>query len=198
MLWYTASTAFCALDIILARWTKQQEQRTKFLALLVILSAVAATVTYVARREDFTIFYIIFSLYSQTMVVSVVWICFGINWEKTKQKEAGIHFKATVLFPLAIASGWTTILAIWVWVSEMVYCNRVMHDRAFGEVIAPFVWNRVIHPMWHALSGLLAYLLVQVLVAARGMQQNWGTPSIAWFGAPYVVFSQQQTGKKVD
>jgi hypothetical protein len=111
MLWYTASTAFCSIDVILVAKWKQQEQRTTVLALLVILSAVVATITYVARREDFTIFYIIFSLYSQTMVVSVVWICFGINWEETKQmSDAGIHFKATVLFPLAIAAGWTTIL----------------------------------------------------------------------------------------
>jgi hypothetical protein len=83
----------------------------------------------------------------------------------------------------------------------MLYCNKVMHDKAFGEVIAPFVWNRVIHPMWHSLSGLLAWLLVQVLVAARGMQQSdWGTPSIKWFGVPYVMFSTQQmcNNKKVD
>lgn len=189
MLWFTAAAAFCALDIIV-----QTRKKTTWLVVLVTVSAVAATATYVGGRHNFTIFYILFSLYSQTMVFSIIYITFGIDWE-TKDRERGIEFKANVLFPLAIATGWSTILAIWVWVSEMLFCNAVMQDRAFGKVVAPFVWNRVLHPMWHFWSGLLAWLLIQALVAAHGMQQDWGTPVIEWFGTPHVVF--QSDSKKI-
>lgn len=189
MLWFTAAAAFCALDIIL------KNKQTRLLALVVAGSAVAATATYAVGRHDFTVFYILFSLYSQTMVFSIIYITFGFDWE-TRDKEEGMQFKAAVLFPLAIATGWSTIVAIWTWVSEMLFCNAVMQDGAFGQVVAPFVWNRVAHPMWHFWSGLLAWLLVQVLVAAHGMQQGWGTPSIEWFGIPYVAF--RDNSSKVD
>jgi len=184
MLWYTAAAAYCALDVILQR-------KSSLLAVLVAGSAVAATVTYVIGRHDFSIFYILFSIYSQTMIFSVIYITFGMNWEALN-RDQGIQFKANVLFPLAIATGWSTIFAIWVWVSEMLFCNAVMQDRSYGEVVAPFLWNRVVHPMWHFWSGLLAWLLVQVLVAAHGMQQGWGKPSLQWFGAPFVVFHEDE------
>lgn len=189
MLWFTAAAAFCAMDVIL-----QAQNATTWLIVLVSGSAVAATVTYIGGRHDFTVFYILFSLYSQTMVFSIIYITFGIDWEAADQ-DSGIQFKASVLFPLAIATGWSTMLAIWVWVSEMLFCNTVTKDRAFGDVVAPFLWNRVVHPMWHFLSGLLAWLLIQVLVASHGMQQGWGNPAIGWFCVPYVVF--QAKSKKI-
>ena len=189
MLWYTAAAAFCVLDVIL-----QQQRQSTLLAFAVTGSAIAATVTYVFGRSDFTIFYILFSLYCQTIVFSILYITLGIDWEAPREHDdgtKGIQFKAAVLFPLAIATGWSTVFAIWVWVLEMLFCNAVTQDGDFGEVVAPFVWNRVLHPMWHFLSALLAWLLVQVIVAAHGMQRSWGVPHLEWFGAPYVVFDAE-------
>jgi hypothetical protein len=190
MLWFTAAVAFCALDVIFHRYNK-----TMWLAVLVAGSAVIATATYIGGRHDFTIFYILFSVYCQTMVFSIIYITLGIDWESISLHE-GLHFKAAVLYPLAIATGWSTVLAVWIWVSEMLYCNAVMQDGAFGVVVAPFVWNRVVHPMWHFWSGMLAFLLIQVLVAAHGVQRGWGTPAIQWFGAPFVVFRQDLSQTK--
>lgn len=187
MLWFTAAAAFCALDIIL-------QKKSTLLAFVVGLSALAATTTYIGGRHDFTVFYILFSIYSQAMIFSVLYIAFGIDWNKIQ--PTGTHFKATVLFPLAIATSWSTIIAIWTWVSEMLFCRAVMQDFMLGHVVGPFVWNRMIHPMWHFWSGMLAWLLVQVLVAAHGMRQGWGNPSLQWFGAPYVSFHDGESDKK--
>jgi dihydroceramidase len=180
MLWYTASIAYCAMDVILHHvGTKSQG-----LGATVLASAVAVTATYIARREDFTIFYLMFSLYSQTIIVSILYIALKLDWEGTQ----GIEFKINVLFPLALSAGWFTILAIWTWVSEMLFCHAVTKDHIWGKVIAPLIWNRVVHPLWHFFSGMLAWLLIQLLLSAHGMQQQWGIPTLQWFGAPYVAF----------
>jgi hypothetical protein len=71
-----------------------------------------------------------------------------------------------------------------------VYCHDVTIDKRWGDVIAPWLWNRAVHPAWHCTSGLLAFLDVQIMMAVRGFQLGWGEPRLKWFGAPYVTFNK--------
>ena len=83
-------------------------------------------------------------------------------------------------------------IAQWTWVSEMLLCHSSLHEsNAFVE----WYLHRAVHPLWHFTSGMLAFMLVQLLIAAHGMQNQWGVPEVRWFGAPYFVFVPLETKK---
>ena len=236
MLWYTACATFCSLDIILWEFNVTKRNTGSWrLSVLVLFSAIAATITYINGREDFTVFYIMFSIYANITILSILYIIFCLNWEKSEQSSSsssenedndedtnnrrngvdtnknnnnngnekdpldGVYFKAEVLYPLAAAVAWVLLVSLWVWISEMLYCNAVLKDQIFGTtgifatIIAPMLLNRVVHAVWHFGSGMLAWLLIQLLVASFGMQQNWGIPVLHWYGAPYVMFHNSNT-----
>lgn len=176
MLWYTAAAGYCALDIILGG--------SSWLGSVIAASVVAATAVYLQNRQDFTFFYIMFSVNANSLVVSLLWITLGMNWTKYPN---GDTFRRVVLIPMATTCGWILIAAVWVWVSEMIFCHHAVNG-SFNNQIIPFIWNRVVHPMWHFLSGLLAFLLIQVFIAASGFAAGKGIPSIQWRGAPCIVF----------
>lgn len=204
MLWYCASAAYCTLDIILAGYAKGEncsEQGTTiapesskrgWLQWAVFASAAIATAVYVLSRENFIFFYAMFSLYSQAIIFGILIIGFLIPWENALGGQEGADsFRANTLMPLAICTGWVTVLAMWTWVSEMLFCNSVTRDFDMGDTLAPWFWNRAVHPLWHFTSGILAWLLLQVLLAAHGVQCGWGEPQVRWFGAPYVLFESK-------
>lgn len=186
MLWYCAAAAFCAIDIILhhqkANPRETSSAHDSWLGHAVALSVAIATATYLGGRNDFTIFYLLFSFSALVVICSVIYIGFALDFGETR-------FRADVLLPLAVSAGLVLVVAKWIWVAEMMYCDNVLLDGMLGTSLAPFVWNRVVHPVWHMLSGILAFLIVQILVAAHGMQQGLGVPTVCWDFAPYVVFS---------
>lgn len=194
MLWYTAATSYCLLDVITLDWlsSKQNDNRSSFwLCCAVVLTAVAATATYVVNRSDFTVFYILFSIYSYISGVGLLYIVFLFDWERRQPlgQQVGLYFRSRVLMPLALTSATLTIAAVWTWVSEMVLCQAATRseDPVLGE-FGFFVWNRLVHPLWHFTSAVMAWNLAWIIVAAHGMQRGWGVPRIDWFGAPYVMF----------
>ena len=118
-------------------------------------------------------------------------------------------FKADVLLPIAICTAISAMVGIVVWTSEMVYCADAQnHSLPLPIGILPgrvgaWFYNRVAHVIWHCSSGLLAWLLIQSLVAAKGIQDGWGpsgstaatkcrsssTPArVKWWLVPYVSF----------
>jgi hypothetical protein len=183
MLWFMASLSFCTMDIIMkgtfpAATTKRDTQRW-YLLWGFSSSAVVATGVYVFSRDNFLPFYIMFTLYVWVAIVGVLVICFGLKWKDDA-------FRGDVLLPLATCAGWMANLAVVAWVSEMLFCTDAQSTE-WGP-FAVWMWNRVMHPLWHCLSALLAYLLIQVLLAGQGLQQGWGEPQLRWWGAPYVIF----------
>lgn len=184
MLWFVACLSFCAADIIIqgtfkGRACKKDDER--WLQLLVSSSAVIATSIYVFSRDDFVAFYSMFLLYSLISIIGVVTICFFIKWNDDL-------FIASVLLPLAVCTGWVALFAIFAWLSELVLCADVTEDFVYGKTIAPWLWNKAVHPLWHCSSALLAWLLIQVMLAGQGLQRGWGEPRLKWWGAPYVIF----------
>jgi hypothetical protein len=65
----------------------------------------------------------------------------------------------------------------------MLSCHAVTKEHSWGKVIVPLIWNRVVHPMWHFFSGILAWLLIQLLLSTHGMQQQGGNtyPAVVWY-----------------
>lgn len=195
MLWYTATTCFCAFDILC--WWKEthHQRRSERLGAAVGVSAIGATVTYILNRSDFTVFSLLFAIYSQTMILSILYLVIGFDWEHRQPSgpAAGIEFQVHVLLPLATTSGLLTIMSIVVWASEMVYCHTATRGMDFADAtwvtdLVFVVWKWMIHPLWHVLTGLLAWIVVQVLFAAHGTQRGWGVASVKWSLAPYVLF----------
>jgi hypothetical protein len=129
------------------------------------------------------------------MILSILYLVIGFDWEHRQPSgpAAGIEFQVHVLLPLATTSGLLTIMSIVVWASEMVYCHTATRDVHLADAtwvtdLLFVVWNWMIHPLWHVLTGLLAWIVVQVLFAAHGTQRGWGVASVKWSLAPYVLF----------
>ena len=214
MLWYVAAGAFCAIDVILHA-TRSRAAGRPWVALLVLAAMAAATVVYVARREDFTVFFVCFASLGLLIICCFVWINVGVDWHKLLG-ERGRAAQAGVLLPISIAIGCCTVLAIWTWMAEMLLCDFVaagggvgvgvgdgdgvgVGDGAGGR-LARLVWNRCIHPLWHCATALVAYLVVQVLVAAHGLLHMPPThvPAVAWRVVPCVQFvSNREASVKV-
>eukprot|EP00339_Tiarina_fusa_P022741 CAMPEP_0117081192 /NCGR_PEP_ID=MMETSP0472-20121206/57242_1 /TAXON_ID=693140 ORGANISM="Tiarina fusus, Strain LIS" /NCGR_SAMPLE_ID=MMETSP0472 /ASSEMBLY_ACC=CAM_ASM_000603 /LENGTH=352 /DNA_ID=CAMNT_0004809055 /DNA_START=80 /DNA_END=1135 /DNA_ORIENTATION=+ len=183
MLWFMAALSFSAIDVILnGKWGPVKDSRT-YLQLLVSTSAVMATGIYVFSRASFLHFYIMFAVYSYIACVGVIVICFNVKWNDD-------DFRANVLLPLGVSAAWVAVLAVVSWVSEMLFCEDSKTWTALP--LAPWIWNRAVHPLWHISSALLAWLLTQIILAAQGMQHGWGEPRLKWFGAPYVTFYKPQ------
>jgi dihydroceramidase len=190
MLWYVAIMGFIAMDSILDRQIDAEVQNNHdskrgWLAFSCAVSAMFATGTYVSNREDFAIFYIMFSTYSVMILAGIITLSFS----SIKQYSAGDEesFRGNVLLPLLNSSLWWYILASATWVFEMLYCDVATKDRRWGE-IAHWLWNRGVHPLWHCSIALVAFLLVQILYAVRGFQHGLGEAHLKWYGAPYVSF----------
>jgi hypothetical protein len=190
MLWFMASLSFITMDIIIKGSFKATMKRDsqRWLHYLAWSSALIATAVYVFSRENFLLFYIMFSLYSWLAIVGVIVICFGLKWNDD-------IFRGDVLLPLAICTAWVAIFAVLAWMSEMLFCDHATKYLTFGNTIAPWIWNRAVHPLWHCSSALLAWLLIQVLLAGQGLQQGWGEPRLQWFGVPYVIFHKPQANR---
>ena len=180
MLWFMASLSFCAIDIVIrGKWgSVVQKDSLKYLHLMVGSSAAVATGIYTFSRESFLHFYLMFIVYTYTATAGIIMICFNLEWTDD-------DFLANVLLPLGISSAWVAVLAVGSWVSEMLFCDQA---KTWEGTLAPLIWNRIVHPLWHISSALLAWLLTQILVAAQGLQRGWGEPRLKWFGAPYVTF----------
>jgi hypothetical protein len=188
MLWYTACTSYSGLNIIF------RGSYSKILAVTVTTAVAIATFVYVQNRNDFAIFYIMFSCFSQCTLYCIIYLTLLYDWSSHHPYHGapGVLSQINVIIPLSIVSSMVTLLAIWVWASEMLFC-ATMTETAHGQVplwgdSGRFVWNRIIHPLWHIFSGLVAWIVVQYFIAAHGMQSGWGTPTIKWFLAPYVAF----------
>ena len=200
MLWFMASLSFIALDVILQRCRinlsalisdvlfghdprRAEKESRWFLHLLLSGSAVVATSIYLLSRENFLPFYIMFVLYSVTATIGLIIICFFLTWNDDLQ------FRSNVLLPLAVCTGWTAIVSITFWVCEMLYCSSARDSKS--EVLK-LIFNRGIHAFWHCSSALLAWLLIQAMLAGQGLQRGWGEPHLRCspvIGVPYVTFS---------
>eukprot|EP00934_Nitzschia_sp_Nitz4_P000139 Nitzschia sp. Nitz4//scaffold208_size52459//27149//28456//NITZ4_006813-RA/size52459-processed-gene-0.33-mRNA-1//-1//CDS//3329541660//139//frame0 len=204
MLWFVASLSFMTLDVILQgsrlnlsvlistlvfgyEPSKAQKQDRWLLHWLVGGSAVLATAIYCFSRENFLPFYIMFILYAMTATLGIIAICFFMPW------NGNVAFRVQVLLPLAVCCGWMAIFAVSAWVSEMLFCASAQ-QLDFGP-LAQWLANRAVHPFWHCSSAMLAWLLIQALLAGQGLQRGWGEPSLqcaSWWigGVPYVTFSK--------
>lgn len=201
MLWFVASSGYIVSDIIMAaRQKKLQEQKQAkpsksttlstgstlgrtLLPWTFGLSAIVATGVYVLARDNFLPFYIMFMAYTWIGLAGQLTVCFGFQW--SGQGEAA--FLANVLLPLAIWTALSAMMGIFVWVSEMMFCADA-RAHSLGTVWVPWFFNRVVHVFWHCSSGLLAWLTIQALIAAKGMQDGWGEAQVEWWFAPYVSF----------
>ncbi len=205
MLWFMASLSFISLDVVLAgikskgstlsTGTKNAaiSQRTSQLQWFFGVSVLVATSVYVLCREHFLPFYIMFFTYIWITMPCIFMICFYIEW-----KDAA--FKSTILLPLSVCTSLLAIIGIAAWVPEMLFCTKIMeqhqhqmdeYSSVFGKVannLLPWFFNRGIHACWHCASALLAWLLIQTLIAAKGTQMGWGEAQLRWWGAPYVSF----------
>jgi hypothetical protein len=144
---------------------------------------VVATSIYLLSRENFLPFYIMFVLYSVTATIGLIIICFFLKWNDDLQ------FRSNVLLPLAVCTGWTAIASITCWVCEMLYCSSARESKS---ELLKWVFNRAIHAFWHCSSALLAWLLIQAMLAGQGLQRGWGEPHLQCsplVGVPYVTFS---------
>jgi dihydroceramidase len=187
MLWYVGIVAFMAFDCILdIREQKKKHQTNRWLIFFGIVSSVAATWTYVFNREDWIIFYAMFSIYCIVILIGVATLSFS---DLNRYGDAD-SFRGNILLPLMSCTLWVYLVASTIWLSEMVYCHDVTIDKRWGDTIAPWLWNRAVHPAWHCTSALLAFLDVQIMMAVRGFQLGWGQPRLKWFGAPYVTFDK--------
>jgi hypothetical protein len=187
MLWYVGIVAFMAMDCVLdIRKQTKKHQTNRWLVIFCIVSSVAATWTYVFNREDWIIFYSMFSLYCVLILIGVATLSFS---DLNGYGDAD-SFRGNILLPLMSCTLWIYIVASTIWLSEMVYCHDATIDKRWGDTIAPWLWNRAVHPAWHCTSGLLAFLDVQIMMAVRGFQLGWGEPRLKWFGAPYVTFNK--------
>lgn len=204
MLWFVASLSFIGLDIILQGTrinlsvlistvvfgkdpSKAQKEGRWVLHGLLSVSALVATAVYCFSRENFLPFYIMFVLYATTATLCLITICFFLKWNDDST------FRCNVLLPLAVCTSWMTIVAISAWVSEMLLCQNAQ-DSQYGT-IAKWIWNRAVHPFWHCSSAMMAWLLVQAMLAGQGLQRGWGEPQLQcasfWYGGvPYVTFQK--------
>eukprot|EP00980_Cylindrotheca_fusiformis_P022396 scaffold9277_cov130-Cylindrotheca_fusiformis.AAC.1 len=205
MLWYAGVVAFIDMECILEiRRQKQQQQQKKkngeqttkmhpprkWLVYACTLSSVAATWTYVFNRDHWIVFYFMFSVYCVMILFGHTLISFSdLTVYHGKNVDS---FRGNILLPLMSCSLWFYILASTIWVSEMVFCHDATTTQRWGTVIAPWIWNRAVHPAWHCTSGLGAFLILQIGIAVRGFQLGWGEPRIKWFGAPYVAFGKKK------
>lgn len=209
MLWFMASLSFIGLDIILQRTGinvsalisayilgrdvhKARKEGRWFLHWLLSGSAVVATGIYLSRRENFLPFYIMFVLYSLTATIGLIVISFFLKWNDDT------HFRSNVLLPLAVCTGWMAILALTSWVSEMLYCTAA---RDSSNPTVRWFFNRGIHAFWHCSSALLAWMLIQAMLAAQGLQRGWGEPQLLCspiVGVPFVTFCSAALSSKKD
>jgi len=207
MLWFVASLSFIGLDIILQGTridlsalistvvfgkhpSRAQKEARWVLHVLLGGSAVVATAIYCFSRENFLFFYIMFVLYATTATICLITISFFLKWNDDKA------FRCNVLLPLAVCTSWTAIFAISAWVSEMLLCQNAQESQ-YGDV-AKWLWNRAVHPFWHCSSAMLAWLLVQAMLAGQGLQRGWGEPQLQcasfWYGGvPYVTFQSSSS-----
>ena len=193
MLWFCAAAVNIVCHILFSGYRGLGQTPPKTLTLAVTVSAAVATAIYVFSRDNFVFFYVMFSLYAQVIIIGFLVICFLLPWNKhescgPKRLRQVDSFRVNILMPLALCTGGTIIVAMWTWVSEMLFCTSATQEFKFGILFAPFFWHRCVHALWHMTSGLLAWLVLQVLLATRGMQQERGAPELVWRGAPYVRF----------
>ena len=188
MLRFMACLAFCAIDIIIKgnAIPPLKNNNGRWLHWGVSTSVVVATALYTMLRGSFVFFYIMFLLYCWVAIAGIITICFVLKWNDDT-------FRANVLLPLAVCTAWTAIFALMAWLSELVLCKEVTHNFVFGTGLAPWIWNRAVHPLWHCSSALVAWVLIQILLACQGLQRGWGEPRLRWYGAPYVTFYKPNT-----
>jgi len=175
MLWWIAATAYCTITVCL-KAAGSELAGSKWLGYLVEGSVVAATATYIGHRENFAVFYSMFMTYVAIVLCGLVWLCVGTDLAASHGVRGKV-FQAQVFVPLATAFVSVMVAAKWMWILEMVGC----------EVLSS-VLKRWVHALWHFTSSLSAFLGVQLLAATHGLQHDWGTPCICWFGAPYVAY----------
>ena len=176
MLWFTAATSFCGFEII-------SPKKVPGLAKIVVLTAVASTVVYLHFRANFLYFTAMFSLYSWALIFSLIYISFFMPWE---EKFHGRPFKRDILLPLSRCCAITVLLAVWVWYLDMAGCAYAKQQPR--ESYVWMIWDRILHPVWHFSTAIVAFLTVEVFIAADGFGRGLGMPRIRWYGAPVVVF----------
>ena len=179
MLWYTAATSYCAFDVIFSG--------LRGVGTVVSLTAIVSTIVYVRFRANFTYFYLMFSAYTITLTFSLLHMTLFMRWEK---RSDGVDFKRRILLPLTRLICVVVVAAVWIWVAEMLGCESATNQTT--DSVMWFVWNRVLHPLWHFTSAMVAFLLVQVIYAAEGFSKGWGVPSIVWVGVPFVEFAEDR------
>lgn len=210
MLWWCAAHAFCAIDVGLSiKWSQprvliQQNVRLPYscswLGNVVASTAAVATAVYVGGRHDFALFFCMFAGSALSISVFIIWINLGHDWRES-HPSYGTAFVGCVLGPLSICVGSCAICSMWLWAAEMLLCDTA-HQRG---PCATFLLTHCVHPLWHCLTALLAWLITQVVVATSAMHQitlttsrvvdaslpsnelGHGLPSLRSFcGLPYV------------
>ena len=179
MLWYTAATSFGAFDVIFSG--------IPGVGTFVGITAILSTLVYVQFRANFTYFYLMFTSYTVTLSLSLIYIALFKKWENRKN---GAEFKRCVLLPLMQTSSITLVFAVWCWIAEMLGCEAASQQPT--DTLQWMVWNRVLHPCWHFATAIAAFLVIQEIYAAEGFSKGHGMPWIVSVGAPFVVFDDTQ------
>eukprot|EP00316_Scyphosphaera_apsteinii_P015673 CAMPEP_0119302460 /NCGR_PEP_ID=MMETSP1333-20130426/4044_1 /TAXON_ID=418940 /ORGANISM="Scyphosphaera apsteinii, Strain RCC1455" /LENGTH=400 /DNA_ID=CAMNT_0007304811 /DNA_START=176 /DNA_END=1378 /DNA_ORIENTATION=- len=204
ILWYVAIAAFISVDLNLDA-SGSAVAGGAWLSWGFGGGAAVATAVYVNGRDDFTVFIVCLTLFSLILTVSIICLIMVPDWTALRG-PAGCVALAGSIVPLAIAVGWCTVLGMWCWVAEMNLCGVVARlqpggeqgggERGGGErggggssFLLALLFNRFIHPLWHALSALVAYLVLQLLLAAHGLLRHseWGLPACSGL-VPLVTF----------
>lgn len=207
MLWFTSASAYCGFNILFS------SRSNKLVGPAVLLCALLATTVYLNFRANYIVFALMFDTSVVVLILSLVHITLFKKWstddtnkssadegvtanngtatKKTIDKRSAAEFQQFILYPLGQTAAWTIIPAIWVWVSEVVYCKAVTDDDD-GSPLLFILWNRCLHPLWHYLTGNLAMVVVQIFYAADGYSSTGNIPSIVWYGVPLVVFDAKK------
>ena len=193
MLWYVAIMCYITMDCILKDRNDDTASsfgswRNKLLAIACTCSSIIATIAYVQNREYFVVFYIMFSMYCVVLLFGLLFIVFS----KMGGAKVGTEsFRSNISLPMLNCFLWIYVLAVVSWVSEMLYCHDATIDKRWGTGIVPWFWNRAIHPLWHCTIALVAFEIIQALIAIEGVQKGV-EPELRWSGAPYVTFARVQ------
>ena len=117
MLWFMAATSYCSANVSLGHYFNKKGggagKNMPWLGLLVTLITISATVLYALHRDDFTVFFLIFSTYAVVLVVSNTLLLFGVDWESTTNSMEGLRFRANILMPLGETQGYVSCSVVY-------------------------------------------------------------------------------------
>lgn len=195
MLWWAVIMAFQAFDTTLGA-IGSAAHRSVVLVPCFAAGTLVATGVYLGGTSNFLLFFFMFAFSGTCIGIFIPWIVLRHDWEASHGGR-GLAVNAYVLLPLAISIGWCMIPACWLWMAELVLCDS-MAQKHLGATA--FIWTRLVHPGWHSLSAITAWLISQIMVATAAMVQGDGrsVPAIrSMAGVPFVAFIERPTTPSV-